>query len=332
MAFPLDLFLSNEIPFPPPPWIGDRPVDFNIGYISPCPEHFAVYAELKRTLQHAFTTLHGQPAPAGAAGHIAALPRGLWQQYHTLCISRPQADALAGPAWRAWTTAVWQLHIAAAEWTAQLHALAEQLTRAIWSPLTEPALRAVFAHLNAFRLHMLTFAGEKMHVDQLCAVALTRRVAREFAHARRALVAAKIYVDCTLGPDALTRCLKCAWSATEYPLSRGFVRRCEDVQRLFVYDDCVGRTSLGEHWRSCGLIEESADGAGGADGDYGRLRAFYCMLKCHVDQVAAWKNVLVCADDGGEMEYGSESDGDTLDGGYETESSGSESEGSCGGG
>lgn len=338
MDFPLDLFLSDEIPFPPPPWIGDRPVDFNMGYTPSCPQHFAVYAEHKRTLQHAFTTLHGQPVPAGVTGHIAALPQGLWQQYHKLCINRSQADALADPAWRAWTTAVWQLHTAVAEWTAQLHALAEPLMSAHHrSPLAPPGLQAVFVHLDVFRVHMLTFASEKMHVEQLCAVALTHRVSREFAHARRVLVAAKLLVDCTLGPDVLTRCLKCAWSPLEYPLSGDFALRCESVRRLFVFEGYVGRTSLGAHWRRCAEKEESVD-ANGGNSDYGRLRAFYYMLKCHVDRVAVWKNALgVCADE--EMDYGSESesesgsDGDTLDGGYEAESSGGESDGSsCSGG
>lgn len=361
MSFPFDLFVSNEIPFPPPPWIGDRPVDFNLGYVSPCPQQFPVYAEQKRTLQHAFTSLHGQAAAVGTAGYIAAIPLGFWQQYHTLCISQAHADALTDPAWRAWTTAVWQLHSAVAEWATRLHALADPFACVILSPLSAPGLKAVYAHLDAFRAHMLTFVGEKMHIEQLCAVALTRRVTVEFSRARRVLVAAKIWIDCVLGAQVLVDCMKYAWSGTAYPVPCGFAERCAGVQSLFVFEHCIGNVSLGVHWRRCAAREKQEEDVA-ADGDYGRLRAFYYMLKRHVDQVGAWKNALeVCSGGGSGDEAGSGSGselvsgdeagsesrserdsgdsagsagGSEADSGYEVDlvdSSSSESEGSCSG-
>lgn len=292
MSCEFSLIISNEIPLPSPPWIGDRPVDFNLGYQSACPQRFAEYAELKRTVQHAYSELRGQDAVVGDANYISGLPKGFWQRYRKLCLPRAQVDSMPSAVWWDWVMDVWGLYSEVTMWSGELHALGAQLTSSISDPDVDPPLRDVFAHLNAFRLHLLTFAEEKLQIEQLCAFAMTDRIGEDLAGARKILVSAKMFIDHTLGAHIKTACRKHRWSAAEYPAPAGFPERCWDLQALFRLDGHVGRTSLGlewARWKSETPADTDADGT--IVSDFSRLNILYFMLKRHVELVMdIWKN------------------------------------------
>lgn len=287
MSCEFSLIISNEIPLPSPPWIGDRPVDFNLGYQSPCLKRFDEYAELKRILQHAYSELRGQDAVAGDATYIAGIPKGFWPRYRRLCFTRARVDGMPNSIWWDWVMDVWGLYSEVTMWGGELHTLGRQLMNGILGPDVDPALRDVFVHLNAFRLHLLTFAEEKLQIEQLCAFAMTDRIGGDLADARRILVSAKMFIDHTLGVHIKTACLKHQWSKSEYPAPFGFPERCRDLQALFRRDGYIGRTSLGLEWAR--LRSDTADDETIAS-DFSRLNILYFMLKGHVEQVVdLWK-------------------------------------------